>query len=463
MWKYQRANRVLERVPLQTRSTLIRSEWTIQGGDWRYRSIIASRWVMLYPRKEVCRGKTYDTWMDGVYEFSRNHQKPFWNFCIHPDSHYTRGMIRNISIMTATGCGNLGDECILENEFRYLRQRFPEAIIHVFTYDIWATYSHLVWDGPPLTHIELHEYFPNDIRTYPFRNIVYFFGQLLTLARSDILIIGGWGLFYDNEKTDFWALLTQWNIRIWIAKLFHVPLYFWSLSLEITEKEHLSKIQSMFQSETVHVSVRDMSSMAKLEALWIRAELIPDAVFLSRETESTSSTHTKRIGIAVRAGYMKDEVNTIRAIYEFCVNEGYTVIFLTHSFHREPEKNDAQFIEKIFPGNTVFITRSLEETRKIYRTLDMIIAMRLHAGILAVTHALPFLMLSYGPKTESFSHMIDPRVYLDAKNFSLWEFKKKFLWLETERSTIKFALQSKSAMIATDIRSSLTRFFHGLE
>jgi polysaccharide pyruvyl transferase WcaK-like protein len=42
--------------------------------------------------------------------------------------------VHRISIMTAVGCGNLGDEYILRSEYVYLRKHFPDARITIFTY-----------------------------------------------------------------------------------------------------------------------------------------------------------------------------------------------------------------------------------------------------------------------------------------------------------------------------------------
>lgn len=83
-------------------------------------------------------------------------------------------------------------------------------------------------------------------------------------------------------------------------------------------------------------------------------------------------------------------------------------------------------------GKKYNITNSIEQTLKLYPTLYAVIGMRLHAGILAVTHGLPFIMISYGPKTDEFVNLIDIKGYsLAPHELSFDTFQK--LWQELEK------------------------------
>lgn len=42
----------------------------------------------------------------------------------------------------------------------------------------------------------------------------------------------------------------------------------------------------------------------------------------------------------------------------------------------------------------------MHETLQAYKSIDIMIAMRLHAMILSAQHGIPFISISYGPKTD---------------------------------------------------------------
>lgn len=92
--------------------------------------------------------------------------------------------MKNILIYAATGEYNLGDECIIFSEVEYLRNRYPEAIITIASYDPRSTLL------PASDTVRYISYFPNDIRHKPIGNIVAFWKNLLQIYRSDLVIIG---------------------------------------------------------------------------------------------------------------------------------------------------------------------------------------------------------------------------------------------------------------------------------
>lgn len=150
----------------------------------------------------------------------------------------------HFSLFTATGAYNLGDELILLQEYTYLKNRYPGANFSVFTYD---ARSSLLPDDPAIQYLS---YFPNHLKKRPLRNIWYFSQTLLAIQRSDLVIIGGGGLLYDNEEgQSFENLLAQWKLRVWLVKLFRKPLVYWSLGIHL-KKENEKKIVSLFQEKS---------------------------------------------------------------------------------------------------------------------------------------------------------------------------------------------------------------------
>ena len=78
--------------------------------------------------------------------------------------------MKKITLMTAIGAGNLGDELIAWCEYQFLREHYPKVHLLVYTYEhsdgLFARRSakdHLV---------HMRQYFPSNIRKHPLRNIV---------------------------------------------------------------------------------------------------------------------------------------------------------------------------------------------------------------------------------------------------------------------------------------------------
>lgn len=83
-------------------------------------------------------------------------------------------------------------------------------------------------------------------------------------------------------------------------------------------------------------------------------------------------------------------------------------------------------------GKKYNITSTIEQTLKLYPTLYAVVGMRLHAGILALAHGLPLIMISYGPKTDEFVNLIDNKSYsLPPHELSFESFQK--LWEDFEK------------------------------
>lgn len=75
-------------------------------------------------------------------------------------------------------------------------------------------------------------------------------------------------------------------------------------------------------------------------------------------------------------------------------------MFLPHSLHPTDEaSHDGYYLQQfLFPGVTT--TQSIEQTLEAYKECHMVVSMRLHSIILALTHHIPFVAVSYSQKTN---------------------------------------------------------------
>lgn len=360
----------------------------------------------------------------------------------------------NISIFASIWCQNLWDELILKNEIKLFENEALWTInqktnkkfsFRVFTYDIKNIFY-------LKENIKYLEYFPIWIREK--RNILRNFKNLLNLFKtviwSDIIVIWGGGIIYDNEVQSNKHPLDQWVFRNKLFRFFRKKVIFYAIWLNIKNEENYKKVEKIFKNAT-KVFVRDMYSFKLLQSLWIKSEIIEDPVFcdkdinykmdewkssLVKEIESNNfslkdldnvSLENKNIGITFRAWYVwkswneKIEIFLIRELVEFLLSKNCKVFFLPHSIHlTDIKSNDLEFYNKIISKssfeNDVFVAKNLEEVYNYYteKKLDLCLAMRLHSMILSQVYEIPFVAFSYSKKTEELVKRIRSKTPMKA-------------------------------------------------
>jgi polysaccharide pyruvyl transferase WcaK-like protein len=372
--------------------------------------------------------------------------------------------MQRILLYTAAGQANLGDEYILSEELWYLQARYPWAQITIATYDIWASHHpRVTWvqagnaSSSELQSIRYISYFPNHLRTAPVRNIWYLLENIWTLFRSDLVIIGGGGLFYDSEAgQSFGGQKWSWGIRLFFIQFFRKQLLYWSIWLDLT-LPHLRTVSWWFTYQKAVVTVREGYSQALLESIGVVAQVIPDPVFLHVPQNSATSTVINRVGIALRPGYLDTE--TITSLVRGLQSRRYEVVLLTHSLHPDAWETNDFSLAPLAEELGVPICETLDETIALYPTLYAVVSMRLHASILCVCYGIPFYAISYGRKTRSILEELGLSYIQDAQSFHLGRFFADFESLMEAHERAVLAIKEKSGTIRINILSRLDRVF----
>jgi polysaccharide pyruvyl transferase WcaK-like protein len=86
---------------------------------------------------------------------------------------------------------------------------------------------------------------------------------------------------------------------------------------------------------------------------------------------------------------------------------GYEILLLPHSLHPTDEASHDGYYLQDFLSPGVRTTQSIEQTLKAYKQCHIVISMRLHSMILALTHHIPFIGISYSQKTSMLLGEID--------------------------------------------------------
>lgn len=173
---------------------------------------------------------------------------------------------------------------------------------------------------------------------------------------------------------------------------------------------------SAFQAADM-ICVRDAASVGALKELGIKGvpKVTADNAFLlpepprSEESSSFGVAGMKTIGVSARP-FGKDKskavIKTFAEFVKLLSNNGYVPVMLALD-----EAEDAHIIQEIAKvhGGKVpelkGVSNPIQMQERISR-MEAVVAMRLHAGILATTVGVPSYMVSYDPKVTAFANSL---------------------------------------------------------
>ncbi len=298
----------------------------------------------------------------------------------------------NIVLFTATGAENLGDELITLCEIQSFLAADENTRITLFSHDIERTRRFLLSQKLSLENIMIKEYFPNALKKNTLKNIRLFWETVKIIKNTDHVYIGGGGLFYGKNE-EWHSPMRLWWMRASLAKFFKKPLTYLSLGISV-KSEDLKDAAKMFFSWNT-ITLRDTASMDIATELGYSGKILPDPVY--NYSPEILGTPSKRIGIALRKGFLPDEVVT--QMIKKLMGLWYEILLLPHSLHPTNESShDGYYLQNfLLPG--VETTQSIEQTLEGYKKCHIIIGMRLHSMMLAIDHHVAFIGISYGKKT----------------------------------------------------------------
>ena len=378
----------------------------------------------------------------------------------------------NISIFTATGHYNLGDELILLQEYEVLREIYKNANFYIFTYDkksslLEENKTHISRNGEG-QGVRYIKYFPNNIKKKPFKNIKYLWKNIKTIYKSDLVVIGWGWLIYESEVQSSSSPIMQWKFRVFLAKFFRKKIVYLSVWINTSNPK---KIKYLFTGKKTKVSVRDKKSQQILDKIWIKSIILTDPVFnLKPENKTKIPLSSERRGaggevwISLRKWYLKNEQDFIKQIILYLSKAWYKIVFLSHSIHqKDPLANDYLFLKDIAKKYNIEITGSISDTLKAYKKLDYVIGMRFHSLVLSIVYNIPFLALSYWQKTEELLLDFDYKFKLNSRELEFEDFIKKFSDL-TQANNSLFDFWAKIDKIRQDYKVNITKLLkNGLE
>jgi len=295
------------------------------------------------------------------------------------------------------GCGNLGDEAILEAMLSGIRSRISSVDITVLSEKPYETKE-----------------------CYNVRSIQRFkYAQIIkNMFQCDAFILGGGGLLQDSTSK---RSLFYYLMLIKLAKFFRKKIALIGQGIGPVE----SKKQLKRALDNVHIiTVRDVESLKLLKEMGVRAgkiALTADLSFLLNvpanentqkllDLEGIKKCKARLIGISIRMPI--EHVDAVKYL-EFAalcdhliMEKDASIVFLVFD-----HPDDMEVVNRIlgymkYPAHIVLRQCKPSDMLGIISRLDAVIGMRLHSLIFSAMANIPSLGLIYDPKIEIFQRMV---------------------------------------------------------
>ncbi|MBN2306716.1 polysaccharide pyruvyl transferase family protein [Candidatus Peregrinibacteria bacterium] len=302
-----------------------------------------------------------------------------------------------IAVIGNYGATNIGDDAILTALLK-------ELAGHKVT--VFSAYPEMT---KPLFGTQAAPLFPLGIRSI-YRN--GFRESFHALKKSDVVILGGGGLFQDSYL--FACFLWAWQI-LWV-KLLSKPLFICATGIGPL-KTRIGRFLTRWAYHQANVvTVRDQYSAEILRKIGFKGEIhvTADPVFLFKKPNFTQNRSKGTYIISLRP-WLKYKPKILSVFTAFLqeLKESKHAEFIFVSMQQIKE-HDMQMIEPLVSklGGELYLPNHFADLLQIMETAEFAIGMRYHFMIAAILTQTPLLPVSYAPKTEEIFEESELRTYV---------------------------------------------------
>lgn len=354
------------------------------------------------------------------------------------------------------GAGNLGDELLLDTLKAWCAER--DARVAAISID------------PEYTRA-LHGIEAIDLHDLP--------GIAHAMRSTDLFVLGGGGLFQSHQAFTIAGLydFTMPDVAVYarpllMARQMGVRTAVWAQGLGPLEGAEATQIVRDLFGQADYLSVRDEGSRRLLQEAGVERQITvaPDPIWAKAlpTVPLLATEGSLRIGIVLRGWpFTKGwEDSFIHALKASIGSRGATLVWLPFQPHSVPGRSgsDLEFIRPLMQRvgdeyrHELVTWSNLEEPIEILAGCHAVIAMRLHAQILALRLAKPTLCIEYDDKMAATSKQVGLapgyRLAIDAPAEE-WLEKVTAWWVSVRSGSAVVALVGRLAEAALAHRSLL--------
>lgn len=290
------------------------------------------------------------------------------------------------------GFENIGDEAILYAIIRSLKQFDPRAELVVLSND------------PQYTR-EKHGV--DAVNRWNIKQVAQ------AVKGADFMISGGGSLFQDQTShKNIWYYAGVIRLARWLKK----PVMVYAQGIGPVKYEKNQRlIKKIFQSVQI-ISVRDEHSRHALQTFGVSQpiQLVPDPVMgidsssLRSEWLSDRDITGKKLAVSIRA-WSQDQsyLKKVAEALDKLAAKGYAIVFVP--MHGSYDEKTSKQLKKLMHHDAHIAPShsSINEKMAIIKESDVLLGMRLHALIFAAIGNTPFIALSYDPKIDAFTSIVE--------------------------------------------------------
>lgn len=308
---------------------------------------------------------------------------------------------------------NVGDEAILSNMVADLRATIPNLQISVVS-------------SNPQGALAAY-----DVEEVPAKDIEK---MIKTAQASDLIVLGGGGIFYDYWGFNTSDLLTSDHTGHGIfvdvallATLLDKPLMLYAVGVGPLFTQTAKYFTKIVFQEADEITVRDIESKQTLIELGIdedQVKVTADPVFSNQmdvlssyssliEIDTKCLERKPVLGVVLRSWQVKQsdkqswESEVAQALDRFIEEKGGSVLFIPFFLQKE-DVHDVETVRKVQQGmknsaSTMIISENVTPAEKLryLKESDFVLGMRLHSIIFAVKYGIPAVSIAYDPKVNS--------------------------------------------------------------
>lgn len=320
------------------------------------------------------------------------------------------------SIFGYYGQGNAGDEAILSALIDGIKSELPSAHISVCSARPQETKKEHGVNAYPFFGIGLKSIIKGLLR----KTRRHYVNAVSSFFRSDVIIIGGGGLFFDNPETNRWFFgyinlikrAKRYGKKIALVGISVGPLY---------HKSSEEAIKEAFAFVDL-ISVRDNTSRDTLIRCGVapeRIHVIPDLVFTLNSASDeriaeilaneSFPTQGRRNVALTPCCYNIRQPGWVEQYVAFCERVATELdcnLWLI-PMQRNNNHDDLSAIETIYAGlsehtkscaHKLIGVYNAKEIQGVISKADFVLAERLHGSIMAINTNTPVLSIAYMPK-----------------------------------------------------------------
>lgn len=330
---------------------------------------------------------------------------------------YKKIVSKKIIMSGYFGFSNSGDDAILKSIIESFKSLDPDLNIKVLSKD------------PDLTE---REYGVAAVDRFKF------FDVRKSLKASDMLISGGGSLLQDKTSSrSIWYYL----LIMKLAKRYKKKVFVYSNGVGPINKIFNRNITRRVLNKVDYITLRDKDSYDFIKSIGVNnpnIKVLSDPVFNLKEASDESvrkkfDINEDTVLVSIRS-WMDDEklISELSKFLNYLIDEGKNIVFMPMQTPRDTTISE-KIAANLKSSKIIDEKYPVEILMSLMKNADFIVAMRLHAMIYAIHQNLPFIGLSYDPKTETLLKYFDESINIDVDAINYDDLLKAYKYIKDNR------------------------------